>query len=584
MNKKALGAAMLALIMGTVCTASACGKKEVAIRYDDQIKADGSFNENLFYRNDCDIYAPDPMVLKITDESSPEYGYYYLYATNSFTVYRSKDLANWENMSAKVGYPAFVSEEGDFGNSTSMWAPETVYDSETKKYYLFFSMEPKKGNAAVCDETLMCVESDTPYGPFTATTPATKENWQENYFFDMDALSAVLRAKYPERFGSDYEYVSALDPSPYVAPDGTKYLYWVSEMYNTIDGNGTCDFGMKMKSWTEPMYDTVTRLTKVGYTTVDGTERNDCEMANNNINEGPFVYARKQENGTYKYYLTFSVNDYATKSYSMCQAVGDSPLGPFTKLKQADGGMLLGTDNQRFDHLSGPGHHSFVETDGKLYVLYHQHVDVTVGGANRAVSLDEVKFVKNGKGQEVMYVNGPTKSPQLLPEFACEYKNIAPEATIKASTGEDASMLTDGLITIFSYIDYVKEFESMKDVTFTLTFKDYREVTGLMIYNSKIYSEAFDDISQIKIYCREGEETFTGVLKNIPFDWERCKNEFADEMRPGGAVIALFNPISVNKIEITVKVPKDRVIGQDEEGYYLYQEAVALSEIKVIGK
>lgn len=121
------------------------------------------------------------MVLKITDENSSEYGYYYLYATNSFTVYRSKDLANWENVSAKVGYPAFVSEDGDFGNATSAWAPETVYDGETGKYYLFFSMEPKKGNAAVCDETLMCAESDTPYGPFEAAAPATKDNWQENY-------------------------------------------------------------------------------------------------------------------------------------------------------------------------------------------------------------------------------------------------------------------------------------------------------------------------------------------------------------------------------------------------------------------
>lgn len=107
----------------------------------------------------------------------------------------------------------------------------------------------------------------------------------------MDVLSAILREKYPERFGKDYKYVSALDPSPYVAPDGTKYLYWVSEMQGTSDGNGTCGFGMQMKSWTEPMYETVTRLTKVGYTTVDGTERNDCEMSNNNINEGPFVYA-----------------------------------------------------------------------------------------------------------------------------------------------------------------------------------------------------------------------------------------------------------------------------------------------------
>lgn len=584
MKKKMFGACALAVLMGVACTASACGKEGVTILYDDQISEDGSFNENLFYLNDNDFQSPDPGVLRITDESSPEYGYFYMYSTNGCIAYRSKDLANWENVSAKVGYPYFISEQGDFGNATSMWAPEAVYDEETGKYYLYCSLEPKKGNASAYDETIMCVQSDFPYGPFESVVPVTDGNYQENYFFDMEAMSAVLREKYPERFGSDYKYVSALDPSPFVAPDGTKYLYFVSEMYGTKDGNGTCDFGMQMKSWTEPMYDTVTRLTKVGYTTVDGTVRTDYESSNNVINEGVFMYAHRLADGSYRYYLTFSVNDYATKAYSMGQAVGDSPLGPFTKLQQADGGVLLGTDNQSFDHLSGPGHHSFVEVDGKLYVLYHEHIDASVGGPNRSVALAEVKFVTNGKGQEVLYVNGPTKSLMLLPEFASEYKNIATEANITASTGEDASVLNDGLITIFSYIDYVKEFESTKDVTFTLTFGDFREITGLMVFNSKLYSEAFDSIAEVRMHCRDGKNTFTGVMRDIAFDWNRYKNEFADVMRPGGAAIALFNPIEVDKIEITVKVPTDRVIGQDDEGYYLYQEAVALSEIMVIGK
>lgn len=55
-------------------------------------------------------------------------------------------------------------------------------------------------------------------------------------------------------------------------------------------------------------------------------------------------------------------------------------------------------------------------------------------------------------------------------------------------------------------------------------------------------------------------------------------------MRPGGAAIAVFEPVYVNKIEVTVSVPDKRAIDQDDEGYYIYQSSVAFSEIKVIGK
>ncbi|MDE6274243.1 MAG: family 43 glycosylhydrolase, partial [Clostridiales bacterium] len=452
-------------LAGVLCLSSAvlagCGGT-VEIRYDNQIKEDKSYNENLFYRNDCKIPGADPMVLKITDRNSPEYGYYYQYSTNSFTVYRSKDLHNWENVSKKVGHPAYILGANDFGAALdgSFWAPEVVYDENDGKYYLFFSMEPRYGDANHSDETLMCAVSDQPYGPFVAVKEGVanpnRDHALENYFFDMPVLTAQLREKYPQRFAEDYTYAAALDPSPFTDPaTGKKYLYWTSERYDAIESE-TCVFGMEMENWTTPKYETVTMLTRPRYTTVDGNEICDAEIATNTINEGAFMYAKPNGNGGYTYYLTLSVNNYNNKTYSAIQAIGSSPLGTFTKLQKADGGVLLGTDNQLWDHLSGPGHHSFVEEDGKLYILYHQHIDVIAAGAARALSLDEVKFVTNDKGQEVMYVNGPTRSIQLLPEFASEYKNIAGDAKITASNKEDAGMLTDGLLSLYSYIDYVK--------------------------------------------------------------------------------------------------------------------------------
>ena len=109
-------------------------------------------------------------------------------------------------------------------------------------------------------------------------------------------------------------------------------------------------------------------------------------------------------------------------------------------------------------------------------------------------------------------------------------------------------------------------------------------MTGLLVYNSKNFEEAFDNVSDIKLYFLDGDEKRTGEITDVAFNWNEYQNGNQDGMRPGGSAIALFAPLQVNKIEITVKVPTSRAIGQDDEGYYIYQTAVALSEIKVIGK
>lgn len=603
MRNRIFGIMLAGILSISMLGLVACNADEgVNVPYDDMIGTNGEYDENLFYQNKCDIYAPDCMVLKITE--GEEAGYYYLYATNSLTVYRSKDLNHWENMTRKKGN-AFMLAENDFGdgNEYAWWAPEAIYDAEEKMYYLYFSMNPRIGGEIT--ETLVCVKSENPYGPFVNVRPAPNEFLQnpdpdasiqdkltygdENYFFDMATLAPILREKYPERFDGDYKYVAALDPHPFVDPDtGTKYLYWVSERTFTSEAT-ICPFVMEMEDWETPRYDTVTQCLKVGYTTVDGEELCDCEADGNWINEGPFVYPREQSDGSYKYYLTYSANSGSgtdgcnAKGYSVLQAIGDSPMGPFTKLQKSQGGILLGTDDLLWDHVSGPGHHSFIQDKGELYAVYHQHMDVSSGSTQRAVAVDEVKFAKNLDGQEVMYANGPTRnSLQLLP-FG-KYKNIAPQATIQASGGMDATMLNDELISLYSYIGYVKEYKTDKKVTFTLKFDDYREITGIMIYNSKNYDTSFEKISSVKIHFKDGEKTHTGVLKDIPFDIERYSSasmEYA--LAPGGAAIAVFTPALIDTIEITITVPNRRVVGQDDDGYYLYQKAVALSEIKVIG-
>lgn len=127
--KKAI-CSMLAFLLAASMLAGCGGAKSAALKYDDQIKEDNGFNENLFYRNDLETAIADPAVIYIDDESSTEYGYYYMFGTSdtgSFSAWRSKNLEHWEDVSATKGFPAFYAPDDCFALSI-FWAPEVIYD------------------------------------------------------------------------------------------------------------------------------------------------------------------------------------------------------------------------------------------------------------------------------------------------------------------------------------------------------------------------------------------------------------------------------------------------------------------------
>ena len=78
-----------------------------------------------------------------------------------------------------------------------------------------------------------------------------------------------------------------------------------------------------------------------------------------------------------KYYLSFSVNSYGTSDYQIGQAVADSPLGPFRKLTEEEGGLLLSAlavESQPAGEAStqapsGTGHNSFVTAGNQTYII-----------------------------------------------------------------------------------------------------------------------------------------------------------------------------------------------------------------------
>lgn len=86
---------------------------------------------------------------------------------------------------------------------------------------------------------------------------------------------------------------------------------------------------------TDPEYDTLTIITKPGYSTPSAAEKDVPNEMNTSVNEAAWI----TEHGG-KYYLTYSTNSYKDKTYQVCQAVADKPLGEFRKLTEAEGGIL----------------------------------------------------------------------------------------------------------------------------------------------------------------------------------------------------------------------------------------------------
>lgn len=594
-----------------------CNSSFINMSYYDQMTyEDGAqystINKSLFYRNDYEygqnLAGADPSILKITDQNDPDYGYYYVFVTTgfrSFSAYKTKDLVNYEPVGVILNAIDSASDEGKTLNKDT-WAPEMVYDAEEKMYYLFASSTPQVlSNEKQLDYFALplVAKSESPRGPFKMISHSdysyvykNKNNntifdeTRHQYFLQFSPFDPVKMYEQMLRLNIDTENVKvmrAIDFHPFIDPvTNKKYLYFT----NNKNNNGTFTMACEMKTWDEPIYETMTVITKNKYYEVDGTETALYEKMSG-INEGPCVI---YHNG--KYYLSISINNYLDKSYSVIQAVADSPLGKFRKLRDSEGGLLLSTDAMIMDNVSGPGHHGLIEIDGQLYIIYHKHNDPSEGGSARHVAVDRVNWISikdmNGNDLDVMYVNGPTTSIQRLPDFASEYENIANEAKVKATNlkeGSSVEYLTDGLQSIYKFANeefianYVKETEFTGKTVITLTFEDYRDIKALMIYNSKWMESAFYEIYRIEFDCLNSKnKKVTKVIKNLKFDWNAYTSiDDIDVIRSGSAAIAEFNETKIKEIRIVIEPATNEEIyvhGANE------MSELALGEIEILGR
>ena len=562
----------------------------------NEITGEPEYNQNLWRRNTDLISGADPFILDNTAQD----GYYYLYstgATNAFSAYRTKNFTTWESVGQVL-----TGEDG----WSAYWAPEVVAEENADgelTYYLFYSAMPSE--LAASDKKVMFVAtSSSPAGPFEMVDFTDKEssggnthtNEGDNSYaryalFDYEALNKALN----EACGTDFavsELPSLIDAHPFVTSDGERYIYFSLEEPRGI-------VGMKMENWYKIDYSTVTLLTRVGYYSLEdyekeqageNVEKNEYELIGAEVNEGPEMI---EHNG--KYYLTFSVNGFYDASYSVMQSVGDSPLGPFTKLKDDQNGLFLSADLGSNAMASGTGHHSFFTVGDKLYICYHRHNIVGSIDGGRGICVDEVNWVEIedeiGETLDVLYANGPTVTVQPRFDTEAEYVNIAEEGTVTLvsgtmENGSSASYLNDGLLSYNvsvsqEFLDaYVNEATSATNATYEITFSETREVRGFMVYGSKFMDRYFSSVRDVEIVAVNNGTERTYYIEELPID-NSCVVYNEDELALGNYVIenvvygsgvyAEFNAINVKSIRFTVTRP---------EG----QESVGVSEIAVLGK
>lgn len=611
MMKKRLVTVGLAAVAAVTLLAAGCGEGKNYIKmsyYDETSYEEGAnystIDENLFYRNERKVDVADPCVVYVNDEKDADYGSYYLYGTTGntgFFCWKSDDLVNWEGVGYALLYRDLSTPQGK-AVSVDSWAPEVIYDGEADKWYMFFSSTPKDSSNSYIP---YIAQSDSPAGPFelidhidsyTATdgTPLKDiENIETNnsyYYqrymtFDPLKMSQALEKLGLADMDATSDVLRAIDFHPYVdSSTGDKYLYFNTSVNSYI-------MGMKMNSWTDPKYDTLTIITKPGYSTPSAAEKDVPNEMNTSVNEAAWI----TEHGG-KYYLTYSTNSYKDKTYQVCQAVADKPLGEFRKLTEAEGGILLSADSALRDDVSGTGHSSIINAGGQDYIIYHAHNSIAEGGSSRHVAVDEIEWitVKDAQGNDldVMYANGPTTSVQPLPEFASEYKNIVAQAEVSATgiaDGSSVSFLTDGLLSINRYANYdmvetyIKETEFSGETTITLKFDDYKTIRALMVYNSKNMESAFYDIERVEFDCRLEDGTFvTKYIDGLAYDIKAyTSTDDIDVLRPASSAIAEFDEIECNEIRITITPATEEQI--PVHGFNDLA-ILAVSEIRVLGK
>ena len=203
--------------------------------------------------------------------------------------------------------------------------------------------------------------------------------------------------------------LNVLDQHYYIDDDGSIYVYY------SVYHSNNCQYivGVKMIDLLTPDWSTYKKLVYPGALSPETASFKPLGWENYTsafpVAEGPYMI-KSPVNG--KYYLTYSVNHYPDRYYTVCYAVSDTPLGDFTKPYTAEdkannrqwtnlvfgyAGPLCGDvfdDWGGFN--SGTAHHCFFKIGDQYMIGYHAHKNRSNDSQGRMFAMDKLFFDDEG--------------------------------------------------------------------------------------------------------------------------------------------------------------------------------------------
>lgn len=563
MKKRKIISASLLLVLLVGCgvqnPSNSNGSKEVALadqekptstnlEYDDyNLGTKADFDTSKWYRNDLkSMPLPDPDVIEVGDT-------YYIYGTTDRTGSKTFDCYETEDFNTFKIHMNIEETPSDYWGTKTMFAPEVYYYNNL--YWLYYSDNSKETGLRYIN----VMTSESPSGPFK---PYKGKNAHNE---DVDA------SKEPLFRHNDSLALSALDQTLLFDDDGSIYMYY--SIYDT--GIMQYIIGVEMLDPVTADWDTYKILIRPGELTPKTTNSNILiweAYSGFKVAEGPYML--KSPNGLY--YLTYSVNHYDDRYYTVCYAYSDEPLGDYTKPYDKDGnwtnllfgyagGMAHTTVFDQWDgFMSGTGHHCFFKSGDQWMIGYHAHkdrhgkVDANDGFAGRMFAMDYLYFDENG----VPYTEGPTYSVQPLPSKISGYSNIALGATVKSTNVDNPERINDNFIVEH----YNLPQEQNKEVTLKpgrsyieVDFGKDFHIGGISIYNSAFYDYYLSEIEFINFFNGN-------AILDASFPTSYVNNEY-EFVFPTSAFVFDFQDIIASRVVI---------------GFNTNTEA-RLNEIKVFG-
>ena len=513
------------------------------------------------YTNDLQTAGADPSVLYISE--GEEAGSYYMYVTSDelgcagFLAYRSQDLVNWE--CAGTALSAFEQYDEATGYTTvsymsgNYWAPEVIYDGDTGLYYMFYSAtrEIDSTNYFYADIAV----SSSPAGPFVSYNqylgkePVVIDEENKLLAYEPVFNFADMDPSHPLYETNTDGYMKVIDLNPFVDPvSGGRYVYFCHDLATELGITKSSIYVIGLNEDYTPDYTSVTALIAP-----------DSTLGEGKVNEAPWVMYNEDSG---KYYLMYSANAYYQESYCIRVAVADSPVGPFTKLTEAEGGYLLHAEDLAW--AAGTGHCSTVSRDGQDYIVYHAHNGYTEDEVLiRGIAMDELHWVENGSGLLVPVVSGPSAGD--MPLTAGGYVNVASNAAVTATNlaSGSADALNDGIIL---HRDSSFLSDAVFDggaATVTLQFEEAKTICGVAVYNG--YENQFSGVQSVCLHLAGGGSIcYTGDQ----LSWSQVTAEDGTVI-PGSSALLQVTALDVVSIEIVMPA---------SEAQYAISEIVVFAE------